>query len=174
VEFFGVNHSIPDGVGRAMRTPAGLVVHSGDFKLDLNAAGDAGLDFAYLAKLAQEGVMVLLSDSTGAERPGFTLSEQPVEDAFDRILREAPGRVIIATFSSLIARIQQIVDIAARHDRKVATVGRSMRENVAMAQELGHLHIPSGLLMDISEMSDLPPSKVVIITTGSQREPRPL
>jgi len=112
--------------------------------------------------------MVLLSDSTGAEHPGFTLSEQPVEDAFDRILREAPGQVIIATFSSLIARIQQIVDIAARHHRKVATVGRSMRENVAMAQELGHLHIPSGLLMDISEMSALPPSKGVIIATGSQ------
>jgi len=171
VQFFGVNHSIPDAVGLAIRTPVGLVVHSGDFKMDFPLADEGVPDVAYLARLAQEGVMVLLADSTGAEHPGFTPSEQLVKDTLDRILREAPGRVIIATFSSLISRLQQVVDMAARHDRKVAIVGRSMTESVVRAQELGHLHIPAGLLRDIREVSDLPPSEVVIMATGSQGEP---
>jgi ribonuclease J len=172
VEFFAVNHSIPDGVGLAIRTPVGLVVHSSDFKMDFSLTGEGVPDIAYLGKLAQEGVMVLLSDSTGSEEPGFTPPEDLVEDTLDQILREAPGRVIIATFSSLISRLQQIVNVAVRHDRKVAVVGRSMRESVAMAQELGHLYVPSGLLRDIQQVSDLPPSKVMIVATGTQGEPR--
>jgi ribonuclease J len=172
VEFFRVNHSVPDAVGLAIRTPVGLMVHSGDFKMDFSLGDEAVPDVAYLAQLAREGVMLLLADSTGAEQPGFTPSEQLVKDTLDRILREAPGRIIIATFSSLISRFQQVVDVAAHHDRKIAIVGRSMRESVAMALEMGYLHIPAGLLRDIRQVSDLPPTQVVIMATGTQGEPR--
>ena len=172
VEFFSVNHSVPDAVGLVIRTPVGSVVHSGDFKMDFSLTGEGVPDVAYLARLAQEGVMVLMSDSTGAEQPGFTPLEQLVEDNLDTILREAPGRVIIATFSSLVSRLQQVVNVAVRHNRKVAVVGRSMKESVAITQELGHLRIPPGLLRDIREMGRLPPTDVVIMATGTQGEPR--
>jgi ribonuclease J len=171
-EFFRVNHSIPDGLGLAIRTPVGMIVHSGDFKMGFSLTAEGVPDIAHLARLAEEGVMLLLSDSTGSLQPGFTPPEQIVEDTLDRILRDAPGRVIIATFSSLLSRLQQIIDVAARHGRKVAIVGRSMEESVAMAQDLGHLHIPPGLVRDIREVGNLAPNKVVIAATGTQGEPR--
>lgn len=172
VEFFAVNHSLPDAAGLAIHTPVGLVVHSGDFKLGLTPLGEPGPRLADLAGLAEVGVMVLLSDSTGSESPGFTPSEQLVEDGFDEIFRKAPGRIIIASFASLISRIQLAVDAAARYGRRIAIAGRSMRESVVIAQEQGHLRIPSGLLMNIRQMSTLPSSRVVILATGSQGEPR--
>jgi ribonuclease J len=170
VEFFEVSHSIPDGVGLAIRSPLGLIVHSGDFKLDVGAASTPNL--GKLARLGDEQVLLLLADSTGAEMPGFTPPERVVEEALDEIFAEAPGRVIVATFASLISRVQQVVDVAVRHDRKVLINGRSMEDNVAMAQEMGYLHIPAGARIDLNEMKSLAPSRVAIIATGSQGEPR--
>ncbi|MEA3459182.1 MAG: ribonuclease J [Chloroflexota bacterium] len=170
-EFFHVSHSIPDAVGLAIETPVGLVVHSGDFKFDHTPVDGRPTDFAKLAELGGRGVLALFSDSTNAERPGFTPSEQVVEQALDDIFREAEGRIIVATFASLISRIQQVVNCAIRYQRKVAVTGYSMVENVRMAQELGYLSIPPGILVDLGEVDHLPPSKVVIIATGTQGEP---
>jgi len=170
-EFFHVCHSIPDGVGLAIETPVGLVVHSGDFKLDQTPVDGKPTDFAKLAELGGRGVLALFSDSTNAERPGFTSSEQMVEEAFENVFRKAEGRIIVATFASLISRIQQVVSCAIRHQRKVAGAGYSMVENVDMAQRLGYLSIPPGVLVDLGEVDRLPPNKVVIIATGTQGEP---
>lgn len=172
VSCFSVNHSIPDGIGLAIRTPVGTVVHSGDFKLDLGAGLDSQLDLAGLAQLGGEGVSLLMADSTGAERPGFTPPERVVEDTFERIFAEAPGRVIVATFASLLSRVQQVIDVSVRHNRKVAVEGRSMVDNVTMAQEMGYLRIPPDTLIDIRRANQLPPSRVTIVATGSQGEPR--
>jgi len=171
IEFFAVNHSIPDGVGLAIRTPVGLVVHSGDFKIDYTPVDGKKMDLAYLAQLGGQGVLVLLSDSTNAEEPGFTPSEKVVEEAFDQVFREAPGRIIIGTFASLISRIQQVVRCAVRYERKVAITGRSMVDNVRMAQKLGYLNIPPGVLVGINEIKKLPPHQIVIMATGTQGEP---
>ena len=171
VEFFQVNHSIPDGMGLAIHTPVGLIVHSGDFKFDHTPAGGVKTDFAKLARLGAEGVLLLMSDSTNTESPGFTPSEKVVEDAFDDVFREAPGRVIVATFASLISRIQQAVNCAVRHNRRVAVVGRSMIDNMRIAQDLGYLDIPPHVLIKTSEIDHLAPYEVVIVATGSQGEP---
>jgi len=170
--FFEVNHSIPDGMGLAIRTPVGTVVHSGDFKLDIGSEQEGAPDLAALARLGGEGVLLLMADSTGAERPGFTPPERIVEDTFERIFAEASGRIIIATFASLLSRVQQVIDVAVRHNRKVAVDGRSMVDNVAMAQEMGYLRIPPDTLVDIRKIDRLPPSRVAIIATGSQGEPQ--
>lgn len=170
-EFFHVNHSIPDGIGLAIETPVGLVVHSGDFKFDHTPVDGKPTDFAKLAELGGRGVLALLSDSTNAEWSGFTPSEKVVEEAFEDIFREAEGRIIVATFASLISRIQQVVNCAIRYQRKVAVTGYSMVENVRMAQELGYLSIPPGILVDLEEVDHLPPHKVVVIATGTQGEP---
>jgi len=170
VEFFSVNHSIPDNIGLAIDTPLGLVVHSGDFKFDYSPVHGQPADFATLARLGSRGVLALLSDSTNAESPGFTPSERRVEPAFDEIFRSAEGRIIVATFASLMSRIQQVVDCAARWDRKIAFAGRSMLESVDIATELGYLQLPEGIEVDLGEVDRLPPHKVVVMATGSQGE----
>jgi ribonuclease J len=171
IEPYHVCHSIPDSVGLGITTPAGLVVHSGDFKFDHTPVDGWPTDEAKLEEFASRGVLVLLSDSTNADQPGSTASEAVLDDAFDQIMQEAPGRLIIATFSSLISRVQQVVNVARRHNRKIAIAGRSMVENTTMARELGYLHVPDDLLIDLKEVQDLPPEQVIIMATGSQGEP---
>lgn len=171
IEFFRVCHSIPDGVGLAVETPVGLVVHSGDFKFDHSPVDGRLTDFAKLADLGGRGVLALLSDSTNAETPGYTHSEQEIGETFDRIFSKAKGRVIVATFASNISRIQQVIETAERHNRRVGVVGRSMVNNVNMAIELGYLHVSPDMLLTIGEINRLPPRKVVMVCTGSQGEP---
>ena len=171
VEFFRVCHSIPDAMGLIIRTGLGPVVHTGDFKMDHTPVDGVPTDFARLARLAEEGVFLLLSDSTYAEMPGYTPSETVVSDALDRIIGDAPGRVMVATFASLISRVQQVIDAASKHGRRVAVAGRSMVDNVAMATKMGYLKAPDGVLVRLSDTKDLPPDRVVLVTTGSQGEP---
>ncbi|MHB0878511.1 MAG: ribonuclease J [Anaerolineae bacterium] len=171
VEFFGVNHSIPEGLGLAIRTPLCLVVHSGDFKFDYTPVYGRGTDFAKLASLGGEGVFVLMADSTNADTRGFTPSERVVTEALSDVFDEAKGRIIVATFASLISRVQQVLDAAASHGRRVAITGHSMEQNVAMARELGYLKVPDGLLVAIEDASKLRDEEVTIIATGSQGEP---
>jgi ribonuclease J len=173
-EFFRVCHSIPDGVGVALHTPVGLVVHTGDFKFDYTPVDRRQTDFAKLAELGSQGVLCLFADSTNADRPGYTPSERVVGEALDTLIGRARGRVIITTFASLISRIQQIIDTAAKYERKVGVVGRSMVQNVTIAQELGYLTAPPGVLLkpdEIGQLKQLPPQQAVVITTGSQGEP---
>ena len=171
VEFFHVCHSIPDGVGVGITTPAGLVVHSGDFKFDHTPVDGWPTDYAKLAEFSGRNVMALLSDSTNADKAGWTPSEAVIDPAFDDVFREAKGRVLVATFASLISRIQQVANAAFRHGRKMALVGTSMVENAKMAQKLGYLTLPDGLLISIDEALRLGPSKVALMTTGTQGEP---
>ena len=171
VEFFHVCHSIPDGVGVGITTPAGLVVHSGDFKFDHTPVDGWPTDYAKLAEFSGRNVMALLSDSTNADKAGWTPSEAVIDPAFDDVFREAKGRVLVATFASLISRIQQVANAAYRHGRKMALVGTSMVENAKMAQKLGYLTLPDGLLISIDEALRLGPSKVALMTTGTQGEP---
>jgi len=171
IEPYHVCHSIPDGVGLGITTPAGLIVHSGDFKFDHTPVDGWPTDYAKLAEFNGRGVLALLSDSTNADRPGNTSSEAALTGAFDQVMRQAPGRVIVATFASLISRIQQVVDAATRYNRKIAIAGRSMIENAKMARELGYLSIPDGTSATLDEVKKLPAHEVVIIATGSQGEP---
>jgi ribonuclease J len=171
IEPFHVTHSIPDCVGFGITTPVGLVVFTGDYKFDQTPADGQASDFAKLAEFSRRGVLCLFADSTNADRPGWTPSETVVADAFDHLFREAQGRIIVATFASLISRIQQVGDAAVKHGRKLAITGRSMRENAKMARRLGYLRIPDELLIDITQTTDFPPSQVAIIATGSQGEP---
>jgi len=171
VEPYHVCHSIPDGVGLGITTPAGLIVHSGDFKFDHTPVDGWPTDYAKLAEFSGRGVLVLLSDSTNSDRPGNTPSEAVLNDAFHQVMREAPGRVIVATFASLISRIQQVVDVAAQHGRKIAIAGRTMVENTKMARELGYLDIPDGMLVTLGEIKNLPARETVIMATGTQGEP---
>ena len=170
-EFFRVCHSIPDAMGIALGTPLGHVVHMGDFKIDHTPADGRSTDFSALARLAAEGVVLLLSDSTYAEVEGYTESEQVVGEALDRAIGQAPGRVMIATFASLISRIQQVIDAAEKHGRKVAVVGRSMMNNVNMAKNMGYLQVRQGTLVPLNEARRLPLEETVIVATGSQGEP---
>jgi len=171
IEPYHVCHSIPDGVGLGITTPAGLIVHSGDFKFDHTPVDGWPTDYAKLAEFSGRGVLALLSDSTNSDRPGNTLSEAALNDAFHHVMREAPGRVIVATFASLISRIQQVVDVAAQHGRKIAIAGRSMADNTKMARELGYLNIPEGMLVTLDEIKKLPARETVIMATGTQGEP---
>ena len=171
VEFFRVCHSIPDAMGLAIETPGGTVVHTGDFKLDHTPVDGRPTDLARLASYGSRGVLLLLSDSTYAELPGYTPSEQVVGEALHRAIGEAPGRVLVATFASLISRIQQVMNAAADHHRKVAVVGRSMVENVKMSIEMGYLSPPPGVLLPLGETKNLASEEVVLVTTGSQGEP---
>lgn len=171
IEFFRVNHSIPDAVGLIIQTPIGIVVHSGDFKVDHTPVDGKPTDLARLARLGAQGVLLLLSDSTYVEQPGYTPSEKVVGEALERIMGEAPGRVIVATFASLISRIQQVIDAAAIHRRRVFVAGRSMIENVKMAMKLGYLTAPQGVLARIGELSKLPPKEIAIVAAGTQGEP---
>ncbi len=171
VEFFSVCHSIPDSSGLIIYTPAGIVVHSGDFKLDYTPVDGKPTDLVRLAQLGAQGVMLLLSDSTYAELPGYTPSEMVVGESLDRIMAEAPGRVIVTTFSSLVSRVQQVINSAAKYGRRVFIVGRSMTDTAHMAMDLGYLNVPEGILGRIEELHNLPQEKVCLITTGSQGEP---
>jgi len=171
VEFFPVCHSIPDAVGLIIRTPVGTIVHSGDFKLDYTPVDGKPTDLSRLAQLGAQGVLLLLSDSTYAELLGYTPSERLVGETLDRVMAEAPGRVIVTTFSSLVSRIQQVIDAAAKHQRRVFIVGRSMTDIVRMTLELGYLKAPNGILARLDELKGMPRNKVVFITTGSQGEP---
>lgn len=171
VEFIHVCHSIPDGVALGITTPAGLIVHSGDYKFDHTPVDNWPSDYAKLAELSQRGVLALLSDSTNSERPGWTPSERVVDDAFEKVFHEAEGRIIIASFASLISRMQQIANAALRHNRKLAFMGTSMVDNAKMARKLGYLEIPEGLLITIDQAATLPDRDVAIMCTGSQGEP---
>ncbi|MCG3208253.1 MAG: Ribonuclease J1 [Anaerolineae bacterium] len=171
VEFFHVCHSIPDAVGLAIRTPSGLIVHTGDFKFDYTPAWGEPPDFGALARLGHEGVLVLMSDSTNADNPGFTPSEKTVDEGLNKVFREAKGRVILATFGSLISRVQQIIHAAARHNRVVAIDGRSLEESVQRAQDLGYLDVPPGVLVELPALKGRPDHQIAIIATGSQGEP---
>ena len=169
--WFRVCHSIPDAMGIAVSTPLGTVIHTGDFKIDHTPVDGRTIDLTALANYGSEGVLLLLSDSTYAEVPGYTPSEQVVGEALDRAIREAPGRVMVATFASLVSRVQQVVDAAERHGRKVSIVGRSMVDTVNVASELGYLRMPPGILLPLNSTRELPPEQVVLMTTGSQGEP---
>lgn len=172
VEAIHVNHSIPDALGLAIRCEGGTIVHTGDFKIDTTPIDGGMMDLGRLAEIGQEGVLCLMSDSTNAERPGFTESERKVGESFETLFRKAGNnRIIVATFSSNIHRVQQIMNVAASLGRKVALVGRSLENVVSISAELGYLNIPDGIVIDINMINRYPADKLVIITTGSQGEP---
>ena len=171
VEFFHICHSIPDAVGLGITTPAGLVVHMSDFKFDHTPVDGWPTDYAKLAEFSKRGVELLLSDSTNAERPGWTPSEMVIGPAFDKVFAEAPGRVIVATFASLISRIQQVAEAAEKHGRKMALAGSSMVDNVKIARKLGYLDIPDDVLIPLDQALQMQNHKVVLMCTGSQGEP---
>ena len=172
VEFIRVNHSIPDAVALAIHTPTGIVVHTGDFKVDYTPIEGGIIDLARFGELGNKGVLALMSDSTNAERKGYTQTERKVGESFEKLFEKATGkRVIIATFSSNIHRVQQIINCAEKYGRKVAIFGRSMINVISTAIELGYLSVPSGIIIDIDLMNKYPSEKIVLITTGSQGEP---
>ncbi|MEW6241585.1 MAG: ribonuclease J, partial [Chloroflexota bacterium] len=171
VEFFHICHSIPDAVGLGITTGAGLVVHMSDFKFDHTPVDGWPTDYAKLAEFSQRGVDLLLSDSTNAERPGWTPSEQVIGPAFDQVFDTAPGRIIVASFASLISRIQQVSDAAVKHGRKLAFAGTSMVENAKIARRLGYLKVPDATLVSLEQALNMPDEKVAIMCTGSQGEP---
>src|SRR6478609_7272430 len=168
---FRVGHSIPDAMGIALRTPIGTIVHTGDFKFDHTPVDGKLSDFAILARLGQEGVICLLSDSTRAENPGYTPSERTVGEAFREIMEPLDGRVIVATFASNIARIQQVLDAAGTFDRRVAVIGRSMEQNFRIATDLGYLKYPPSMMVPKEQIGSVLDGKLVIATTGAQGEP---
>lgn len=172
VEFISVNHSIPDSVGLAIHTPAGIIVHTGDFKVDYTPINGTPIDLARFGELGSRGVLALMSESTNAERPGYTQTERKVGNSFDNLFATAEGkRIIIATFSSNIHRIQQIINSAVKTNRKIAVFGRSMVNVITTAIELGYLEAPKGIMIDIDLMNRYDSSQIVLITTGSQGEP---
>lgn len=172
VEFIKVNHSIPDAVGMAIHTPAGVIIHTGDFKIDYTPIDGKIIDLARFGELGNKGVLALMSESTNAERPGYTHSEKTVGESFDKLFQRAEGkRIIIATFSSNIHRVQQIINSAVKYERKVAVFGRSMINVINIATELGYLNVPSNTLIDIETMDRYNSEEIVLITTGSQGEP---
>ncbi|MEM6528884.1 MAG: ribonuclease J [Chloroflexota bacterium] len=171
VESFHVNHSIPGGVGFALNTPYGLIVHTGDYKFDNTPVDGRAPDYAKLASFGERGVKLLMGDSTNAEVPGWTPSEAIISEGFDRVFRDAPGRIVVATFASLISRVQQVVDTCRKYNRYIAFAGHSMKRNVEMAMELGILKVPDNMIIDLGEIDNKPPKKVVVMATGSQGEP---
>lgn len=170
IEFFRVTHSIPDGVGLIIRTPAGVIVHTGDFKFDHSPVDDKNTEIAKIAEAGDRGVLALMSDSTNAESPGYSPSEKTLEDTFNNIFTNAEGRVIIASFASQINRIQQIINVAKKKGKRLAFSGRSMLKNVEIAVRLGYLRVPQGLIIRVEEANKLPDSEMAIMCTGSQGE----
>jgi ribonuclease J len=170
-EFFAVNHSIPDALAVAVRTPAGLILHTGDFKMDQVPLDGRITDLAGFARLGAEGVDLLLSDSTNAEVPGFVAPERDIGPVLSAIFGKARGRIIVASFASHVHRVQQVMDAAWEYERKVALIGRSMVRNMGIARDLGLLRIPDGLLVSLDEATNLPPDEIVFMSTGSQGEP---
>jgi ribonuclease J len=171
LEFVAVNHSIPDALAVAIRTPAGMVLHTGDFKMDQLPLDGRITDLRAFARLGEEGVDLFLTDSTNAEVPGFTTSEKNIAPVLDHVFHTSNKRIIVACFASHVHRVQQVMDAAADHGRKVAYVGRSMVRNMGIARDLGYLDVPPGLLIDAKATADMPPEKVVLLSTGSQGEP---
>jgi ribonuclease J len=171
VEFYHVSHSIPDCVGLGIDTPAGLVVHSGDYKFDHTPVDGWPTDFGKLAEFGSRGVLVLIADSTNADKPGWTPSEAVIDDAFDKVFRKARGRILVASFASLISRMAQVAKAAERYGRKLAFVGRSMVDNSTIAQELGYLDLPEDLTVPLEQTLTMEPSQVVLMCTGTQGEP---
>jgi len=171
IETFHVCHSIPDGLGLGITTPEGLIVHSGDYKFDHTPVDNLPTDYAKLGELSGRGVLALLADSTNAEKPGWTPSEKVIDPAFEHVFRKAKGRVIVATFASLISRMQQVVHAASKTHRKVAFVGTTMIDNVKMARKLGYLELPDNIEVSLDQALSLSPEKTVIMCTGSQGEP---
>ncbi|WP_182526573.1 ribonuclease J [Nocardioides dongkuii] len=171
LEFVAVNHSIPDALAVAIRTPAGLVLHTGDFKMDQLPLDGRITDLNAFARLGDEGVDLFLTDSTNAETPGFTPAEKSITPVIDQVFRESRQRIIVACFASHVHRVQQVLDAAVAHRRKVAYVGRSMVRNMGIARDLGYLRVPEGVLVEAKELADLPPERQVLISTGSQGEP---
>ncbi len=170
-EFLAVNHSIPDGLAVAIRTQAGMVLHTGDFKMDQFPLDRRITDLRGFARLGEEGVDLFLTDSTNAEVPGFTTAERDLAPAIDTVFRTAPKRIIVSSFASHVHRIQQVLDAAHRHGRKVAFVGRSMVRNMGVAGDLGYLNVPDGLIVPLDRLEKLPANKVTLVCTGSQGEP---
>jgi ribonuclease J len=170
-EFLAVNHSIPDALAVAIRTPAGLVLHTGDFKMDQLPSDGRLTDLGGFARLGGEGVDLLMSDSTNAEVPGFVTSEREIGPVVDEVIRTSAQRVIVASFASHVHRVQQVMDAAAKYGRKVALVGRSMLRNMGIARDLGYLNVPDDLIVDSRDIEEWPPEDVVLICTGSQGEP---
>lgn len=172
IEMIHVNHSIPDAVGLAIRCPAGVIIQTGDFKIDTTPVDGDMIDLPRFAEYGKRGVLALLSDSTNAERPGYTMSEKSVGESFELLFRKAKNkRIVVATFASNIHRVQQIIDVAQSRGRKVAVIGRSLENLVNVGSELGYLNVPDGILIDINLIRNYPDEKLVIITTGSQGEP---
>jgi ribonuclease J len=171
IEFFHVSHSIPDGVGLGITTPAGLVVHSGDFKFDHTPVDGWPTDFAKLAEFGGRGVLALMSDSTNADKPGWTPSEAVIDPAFDEAFRNAKRRIIIGSFASLISRMAQVAEAAHHHHRVMAFVGTSMIENARIARKMGYLDIPDDLIVPLDQALEMKPSRVVLMCTGTQGEP---
>ena len=171
LEFVAVNHSIPDALAVGIRTPAGLVLATGDFKMDQVPLDGRLTDLRAFARLGEEGVDLFLVDSTNADVPGFTPLERAIGPVLDQVIGKAPRRVIVASFSSHVHRVQQVIDAAAAHGRRVAFLGRSMVRNMTIAEQLGYLHVPDGVLIDYKKAKDLPDDRIVYMSTGSQGEP---
>ncbi|MCL2541299.1 MAG: ribonuclease J [Nocardioidaceae bacterium] len=171
LEFVAVNHSIPDALAVAIRTGAGMVLHTGDFKMDQLPLDGRITDLRAFARLGEEGVDLFLTDSTNAEVPGFTTAERRITPVLDQVFRESEQRIIVACFASHVHRVQQVLDAAVAHGRKVAYVGRSMVRNMGIARDLGYLTVPPGVMVEAKELADLPPEQQVLISTGSQGEP---
>ena len=171
LEFVAVNHSIPDALAVAIRTEAGLVLHTGDFKMDQLPLDGRITDLRAFARLGEEGVDLFLTDSTNAEVPGFTTAEQDISPVLDRVFAKSSQRIIVACFASHVHRVQQVLDAAAAHGRRVGYVGRSMVRNMAIAQDLGYLRVPPGVMVEAKELASLPPEQQVLVSTGSQGEP---
>ena len=171
VEFIHVNHSIPDAVSLAIRTPVGMIVHTGDFKIDTTPVSGGMINLARFGELGNRGVLALLSDSTNVERQGYSHSESNVGERLDELFRGCAQRIIVTTFASNVHRVQQVIDCALRYGRRIAVTGRSMENALKVSTELNCVTIPDGLLMDLNQIKNLPPEKIVIITTGSQGEP---
>ena len=171
VEFFHVCHSIPDSCGVGIETPAGLIVHSGDYKFDHTPVDNWPTDYAKLAEFSRRGVLALLADSTNSEHPGWTPSERVIDQAFDQVFNQAQGRIILASFASLVSRMQQVAKAAVKYNRKLAFVGTSMIDNAKMARKLGYLDIPDNLVIPIDQALSLSDNQVTIMCTGSQGEP---
>lgn len=171
IECFHMSHSIPDGLGLAIQTPVGLIVHSGDFKFDHNPADGQPSDFGKLVELGERGVLLLLSDSTNSETPGYTHSEQSIAENLRSVFSRSAGRVLVAMFASNISRVQQVVDISREYGRRVAVVGKSMVSNIRIARELGYLAVDPDALLTLNQVDDIPANQVTIVCTGSQGEP---
>ncbi|MBQ4381572.1 MAG: ribonuclease J, partial [Oscillospiraceae bacterium] len=170
VEFIHVNHSIPDSVALAIKTPVGVVIHTGDYKIDTTPIDGGMIDLARFGELGKKGVLALVSDSTNVENPGYSLSESVVAANFENQFKDCTQRIIVTTFASNVHRLQQVINCAKKYGRKVAVTGRSMENVMKVATELGYMSVPAGVLVDINQIKGLPPEKTVIISTGSQGE----